>query len=117
LLYRVRDLGEAETARRRADLAASYQCAIVESLALRVERALERTGMHRLAIGGGVAANGVLRERLLALGVTVDVPPRELCTDNAAMIASAARFVRAIPYPDYLDLDVYATGERALTAR
>jgi N6-L-threonylcarbamoyladenine synthase len=117
LLYRVRDLGEAETARRRADLAASYQCAIVESLALRVERALERTGMHRLAIGGGVAANGVLRERLLALGVTVDVPPRELCTDNAAMIASAARFAPALAYPEYLSLDVYATGERAFVAR
>ena len=44
------------------------------------------------------------------------VPPRELCTDNAAMIASAARFVEAESYPRYLDLDVYATGERALAA-
>jgi N6-L-threonylcarbamoyladenine synthase len=42
------------------------------------------------------------------------VPPRALCTDNAAMIASAARFVEPRPFPDYLDLDVYATGERAL---
>jgi N6-L-threonylcarbamoyladenine synthase len=41
------------------------------------------------------------------------VPPRELCTDNAAMIASAARYVPAIAYPQYLDLDVYATGERS----
>jgi N6-L-threonylcarbamoyladenine synthase len=117
LLYRVRELGEEETARRRADLAASYQRAIVESLAIRAARALEETGLERLAIGGGVAANGPLRERLAQLDVAIDVPPRELCTDNAAMIASAARFVRAIPYPDYLDLDVYATGERALTAR
>jgi N6-L-threonylcarbamoyladenine synthase len=114
LLYRVRELGEAETERRRADLAASYQHAIVQSLALRVERALAQTGIGRLAIGGGVAANGPLRERLAALGVTIDVPPRELCTDNAAMIASAARFVEALPYPAYLDLDVYASGERAL---
>jgi N6-L-threonylcarbamoyladenine synthase len=116
LLYRVRELGEAESERRRADLAASYQRAIVESLALRVERALARTGAEQLAIGGGVAANGPLRDRLRALGVPVDVPPRELCTDNAAMIASAARYVPVRPFPEYLDLDVYATGERALAA-
>jgi N6-L-threonylcarbamoyladenine synthase len=111
LLYRVRDLGEPEAERRRADLAASYQRAIVESLALRVERALASTGLQRLAVGGGVAANGPLRERLAGLGVELSVPPRELCTDNAAMIASAARYVPALPYPEYLSLDVYATGE------
>ena len=65
-------------------------------------------------MGGGVAANGLLRERLRGLGVEVDAPPRELCTDNAAMIASAARFIEPLPYPDYLGLDVYATGERGL---
>ena len=64
LLYRVRELGESEAQRRRADLAASYQRAIVESLALKVERALAQTGLEQLAIGGGVAANGPLRERL-----------------------------------------------------
>jgi N6-L-threonylcarbamoyladenine synthase len=112
LLYRVRDLGEAETERRRADLAASYQHAIVESLALRVERALSATGLDRLAIGGGVAANGPLRERLSGLGVEIDIPPTKLCTDNAAMIASAGRYVPAMPYPSYLGLDVYASGER-----
>jgi N6-L-threonylcarbamoyladenine synthase len=116
LLYKVRDLGESEAARRRADLAASYQRAIVESLALRVERALSDSRCDRLAVGGGVAANGPLRERLKKLGIELDVPPRELCTDNAAMIASAARFAEAMPYPHYLDLDVYATGERALAA-
>jgi N6-L-threonylcarbamoyladenine synthase len=116
LLYKVRELGEDEARRRRADLAASYQRAIIEALALRVERALLDTGLDRLAIGGGVAANGLLRERLMNLGVEFDVPPRELCTDNAAMIASAARFVEAMPYPRYLDLDVYATGERSLAA-
>jgi N6-L-threonylcarbamoyladenine synthase len=116
LLYRVRELGAAETERRRADLAASYQRAIVESLALRVKRALAQTGAQQLAVGGGVAANGPLRERLAHLGVPVDIPPRELCTDNAAMIASAARYVPARPFPEYLDLDVYATGERALAA-
>ncbi len=117
LLYRVRDLGEDEAEPRRADLAASYQRAIVESLAIRVERALLQTGLDRLSVGGGVAANGPVRERMRALGVELHVPPRELCTDNAAMIASAARFVDVLLYPDYLDLDVYATGERVLIAR
>jgi N6-L-threonylcarbamoyladenine synthase len=116
LLYAVRDLGPAETERRRADLAAGYQRAIVEALATRTERALEQTGLDRLAIGGGVAANGPLRERLAGLGVTLQIPPIALCTDNAAMIASAARYVTAIPYPDYLSLDVFASGERALGA-
>jgi N6-L-threonylcarbamoyladenine synthase len=116
LLYRIRDLGETESKRRRADLAASYQRAIVEALALRAERALEQTGIDRLALGGGVAANGPLRERMKSLGARLDVPPMELCTDNAAMIASAARYVPALPFPDYLDLDVYATGERPLAA-
>jgi N6-L-threonylcarbamoyladenine synthase len=116
LLYKVRELGEAEAERRRADLAASYQRAIVEALATRVERALDQTGIGRLAIGGGVAANGPLRERLASIGARIDVPDRLLCTDNAAMIASAARYVPAIPFPDYLALDVYATGERPVPA-
>ncbi|MGA2320770.1 MAG: tRNA (adenosine(37)-N6)-threonylcarbamoyltransferase complex transferase subunit TsaD [Solirubrobacteraceae bacterium] len=111
LLYRLRELGEGQARARAADLAASYQAAIVNSLVLRVERALERTGIGRLAVGGGVAANGELRTRLNGLGVTLHVPPRVLCTDNAAMIASAARFSRHLPYPEYLALDAYATGE------
>jgi N6-L-threonylcarbamoyladenine synthase len=110
LLYKVRDLGEAEAQRRRADLAASYQHAIVEALALRCARGLEETGRDTLAIGGGVAANGPLRERLAQLGARLHVPPRELCTDNAAMIASAARFTEAVPFPGYLALDAYATA-------
>ena len=116
LLYRIRELGDAESERRRADLAAAYQRAIVDALTLRIERGLEQRRLDRLAIGGGVAANGALRDRLIALGVTLDIPPRELCTDNAAMIASAARYVPAMPYPDYLALDAYATGERVLQA-
>ena len=108
LLYKVRELGEQETARRAADLAASYEHAIVEALMARVERALERE--PRLAIGGGVAANRLLRERAAALGVPVHIPPPELCTDNAAMIASAARYADAVAFPDYLELDAYATA-------
>jgi N6-L-threonylcarbamoyladenine synthase len=115
LLYKVRELGEEAAAERRADLAASYQRAVVEQLARRVERGLEMTGLDRLAIGGGVAANGPLRERLEGLAGTVKVPPRELCTDNAAMIASAARFADPVPFPGYLGLDAYATGERAVS--
>jgi N6-L-threonylcarbamoyladenine synthase len=111
LLYRIRDLGEAQAQRSRADLAASYQRAIVEALAIRVQRALRESGLRRLAVGGGVAANGALRERLARLGMALDVPPPLLCTDNAAMIASAARYVRQLPFPEYLDLDVYASGE------
>ena len=114
LLYRVRDLGADVARERAADLAASFQTAIVEALALRCAQALERTGLDRLAIGGGVAANGPLRARLGELGVTLGIPPRELCTDNAAMIASAARYVEPLAFPDYLALDAYASGERAL---
>ena len=80
----------------------------------RTERALERE--PRLAIGGGVAANRLLRERALALGVPVHVPPHALCTDNAAMIGSAARFVTPTPYPDYLALDAYATRRADVSA-
>jgi len=114
LLYKVRELGEEAVQERRADLAASYQHAIVEALAIRTQRALEQTGLERLAVGGGVAANGPLRDRLATLGAELKVPPRALCTDNAAMIASAARFVDPLAFPAYLDLDAYATGERGL---
>ena len=116
LLYKVRELGDAEAERLRADLAASYERAIVEALLIRVKRALKQTGATRLAVGGGVAANAPLRAALGGLGVELAVPPRSLCTDNAAMIASAARYSQALVFPDYLELDVYATGERTLTA-
>jgi N6-L-threonylcarbamoyladenine synthase len=116
LLYKVRELGQAEAELRRADLAASYQRAIVDSLMIRVRRGLDRTGLDRLALGGGVAANGPLRQAVGELGVELDVPPPALCTDNAAMIASAARFVAPLPFPDYLGLDVYATGELPVAA-
>ncbi len=128
LLYKLRDLeldyasvrpapapeGEAPEEGVRADLAASFQEAIVRAIAGRVEQALARTGLNRLAIGGGVAANGPLRERLGGLGAELSLPPLELCTDNAAMIASAARYVPAVPYPDYLGVEAYATGEGPL---
>jgi N6-L-threonylcarbamoyladenine synthase len=112
LLYQLRELTDEEREHRAPDLAASYQSAIVDHLMRRVEQALDVTGLDRLAVGGGVAANGELRRRLASLPATVHVPPPVLCTDNAAMIASAARFVPALSYPAYLPLDAYATGER-----
>jgi tRNA N6-adenosine threonylcarbamoyltransferase len=113
LLYKLRELSEREANALAADLAASYQAAIVNTLLERAERALQSTGLDRLAVGGGVAANGPLRAQLAELGAAVHVPERVLCTDNAAMIASAARFGERLSYPRYLDLDAYATGERA----
>jgi N6-L-threonylcarbamoyladenine synthase len=104
LLYRLRDEPEAD----RADLAASYQRAIVEALVARTRAALEREGLQRLAIGGGVAANSELRAAIGELDATAWVPPPELCTDNAAMIAGAARFLEPIEYPGYLALDAAA---------
>ena len=105
LLYAVRDLPEGEVGERRSDLAASYQHAIVQALVQRAEQALERTGLDRLAIVGGVAANSELRASLPDAAAA----PLPLCTDNAAMIASAARYAEPVPYPRYLALDAYAS--------
>ena len=106
LLYTVRDLSEAELERRRADLAASYQHAIVRALAGRAQAAAEETGAPKIAVAGGVAANSELRASLPDAAFA----PLELCTDNAAMIASAARYAEAVPSPRYLPLDAYASG-------
>ena len=102
LLYAVRDLAPSELEARRADLAASYQRAIVRALVERVEAA----GADRLAIVGGVAANSELRAALPQAAAA----PLALCTDNAAMIASAARYSSAVPSPEYLALDAYASA-------
>jgi tRNA N6-adenosine threonylcarbamoyltransferase len=106
LLYTVRDLGEAEAEARRADLAASYQRAIVRALVERTREAASKTGRDRIAVVGGVAANSELRAAL----PEASAAPLPLCTDNAAMIGSAARFVEAVPYPHYLGLDAYASA-------
>jgi N6-L-threonylcarbamoyladenine synthase len=110
LVYAVRDLSATEVERRRADLAASYQAAIVGQLLTKLRRALDRGDWEAVALGGGVAANGPLREGVAAIcaerGLRLKLVARELCTDNAAMIGSAARFGEATPYPGYLDWDV-----------
>jgi N6-L-threonylcarbamoyladenine synthase len=102
LLYTVRKLAPQELEARRADLAASYQRAIVRAL---VER-LEAAGGDRIAVVGGVAANSELRAALPEAALA----PLPLCTDNAAMIASAGRYTDPVPYPDYLSLDARATA-------
>jgi N6-L-threonylcarbamoyladenine synthase len=120
LVYRVRDLGPEETERRRADLAASYQRAITDQLLAKLERAARSEEWPAIALGGGVAANAELRERTAALcdelGLRLKLVPITLCTDNAAMIASAARFTDQIPYPDYLGFDAFATGQAVRAA-
>lgn len=112
LFYRVRDLGARAVEDGRADLAASYQRAIVDVLAARARGLVERHGLRRLTLGGGVAANSEVRARMKAecrlMGVRLWTPPGALCTDNAAMIAGAARFGAALPYPEYLSLDASA---------
>ena len=104
LLYAVRDLGDGLEA-RRADLAASYQRAIVRALVERAQAAAEREQLDTIAVVGGVAANSELRASLPGARFA----PLALCTDNAAMIASAGRYGRRLPYPRYLDLDAYAS--------
>jgi len=105
LLYAVRDLPPDELEARRTDLAASYQRAIVRALVGRVRDAAEQSGRARVAVVGGVAANSELRDALPDAALA----PLALCTDNAAMIASAARFEEPVAYPGYLGLDAYAS--------
>jgi N6-L-threonylcarbamoyladenine synthase len=102
LLYATRDLSAAELEARRADLAASYQHAIVRALVGRVREAADG---RVVAVVGGVAANSELRAALPDAALA----PLPLCTDNAAMIASAARYTAAVAYPGYLGLDAYAS--------
>jgi len=102
LLYATRDLPQEELEHRRADLAASYQRAIVRAL---VGRVREAAGSSRIAVVGGVAANSELRGALADAALA----PLPLATDNAAMIASAARFLEPVQYPGYLGLDAYAS--------
>jgi N6-L-threonylcarbamoyladenine synthase len=112
MVYERRSLKDAELERRRADLCASFQSAVVDSLLGKVEKALDMTDFQRLALGGGVAANSELRRRAVALcdrrGIALKIPPAPLCTDNAAMIASAARYLEPVPYPEFLAFDAFA---------
>jgi N6-L-threonylcarbamoyladenine synthase len=106
LLYAARELRADELAQRRADLAASYQRAIVRALVERTQAAAEKLGFRRVVVVGGVAANTELRAALPGAAFA----PLPLCTDNAAMIASAGRYVEPYPYPTYLALDAHAAA-------
>jgi N6-L-threonylcarbamoyladenine synthase len=117
LVYLCRDLGPDGVEERRADLAAGFQAAAVGQLTAKLERALKKGDWGSVALGGGVAANGPLREAVAALcrrrGVALKLVPIELCTDNAAMIGSAARFAPRLEYPDYLDFDAFPSKAAA----
>ena len=106
LLYAVRELGEDGLEARRADLAAAYQRAIVRALVGRLRAAAEQTRDRTVAVVGGVAANSELRAALS----DARFAPLALCTDNAAMIASAGRYARPLVSPGYLALDAYASA-------
>lgn len=99
-----------------ADVAASFQEAVVDMLLDNLEKAAEQTGAERVAIVGGVAANKRLREKLLRLarlkGWQLALPPLKWCTDNAAMVACAASFrlERNLAHPN-LNFDAHAVAE------
>lgn len=73
------------------DICASFQAAVIDVLVGRVQQAMHQTGIDRVSITGGVAANSGLRKRIQQCGAQVFLPPRNRCTDNAAMIASVGR--------------------------
>jgi N6-L-threonylcarbamoyladenine synthase len=108
--YLVADLSSSGPLARHhlADVAASFQAAVVDVLVAKALRAVERTGFTNLCVGGGVAANTALREALAAeaapRGVTVYFAPLSLCTDNAVMGAIALERIRAGQFAP-LDLD------------
>lgn len=102
IVYYLRDYPDAD----RADVAASFQEAIVDVLVEKARRAAQQLHMKRIVVVGGVAANSRLRERLCAQkNFEVFFPKMELCTDNAAMIAACAAFrYRSLGHKDPLDL-------------
>jgi N6-L-threonylcarbamoyladenine synthase len=95
LLYRLRDLGDAAGPQEKADLAAAFEQSVVESLLEKLDVALTRNPVADVVVAGGVAANTLLRRRaaeVVAGRARLTIPPLELCTDNAAMIAAAGFF-------------------------
>ena len=92
LLYRLRDLGDTATDQDRADFAAAFERSVVESLLEKLDAALDASGAREVVVAGGVAANTLLRRRAAEVvggRARLTLPPLELCTDNAAMIAAA----------------------------
>ena len=95
LLYRLRDLGQNVTDQDRADLAAAFEQSVVESLLEKLNTAMDQEPTSEVVVAGGVAANSLLRKRaaeVVAGRARLTMPPLELCTDNAAMIAAAGSY-------------------------
>jgi len=95
LLYRLRDLGDSVTEQDKADLAAAFERSVVESLLEKLDRALDEQPAPEVVVAGGVAANTLLRRRageVVGHRARLTMPPLELCTDNAAMIAAAGYY-------------------------
>ena len=119
VLYRVR--GQDAKARQKltpdeaADLAAGFQEAVVDVLVEKSIRACDRTGIPRLAVGGGVACNSRLREKMTArakkLNIQLFFPPPALCTDNGAMVAGLGYHLHRAGRIADLHLDAVATKE------
>jgi N6-L-threonylcarbamoyladenine synthase len=92
LLYRLRAFGDAVGDQERADLAAAFEHSVVESLLEKLDAALKDSAYPEVVVCGGVAANTLLRERateVVGERARLTMPPLDLCTDNAAMIAAA----------------------------
>jgi N6-L-threonylcarbamoyladenine synthase len=117
LLYYLREQSDELVERHRADIAASFQGAIVRQLVEKTVRCAESEGLRQVAVAGGVAANSGLRAALTdecrRRGLTLCLPAPALCTDNAAMIGLAAAHLEALPWPEYLALDAYAAAALA----
>jgi N6-L-threonylcarbamoyladenine synthase len=99
LLYRLRDLGEAVTPQDRADLAAAFEHSVVESLLEKLDAAISESSYSEVVVSGGVAANTLLRRRAAEVvgdRARLTMPPLELCTDNAAMIAAAGHYSKGV---------------------